>query len=82
MALTRHTDPRGVAYVSTTVRITGPAAIAAAEQLAAQEGQAIAELASRLVLEEVWYCANPGMRDHVRRARAERRLRYLGQAAR
>lgn len=81
-AQTRHTDARGVPYVTATVRITGPAAIAAAEQLAAQERLSLAALASRLVAEEILYCADPGQRQQIRRARAARRRRYLGQAVR
>lgn len=73
---TRHTDARGVPYISIQVRITGEAGIAALENLCAAEGQCPARIASALVCEELWYLAVPGMRDHVRRSRAERRRRY------
>lgn len=74
--LTRHTDARGVTYVNIVIRVTGTAGITALENLCATEGASPARTASALVCEELWYLSVPGMRDHVRRSRAERRHRY------
>jgi hypothetical protein len=74
--LARKRDRRGVPYVEVTVRVTGPASIAALEDLAALGGRSPSAVASALVGEELWYLTARGMRDHVRRARAERRAAY------
>ena len=74
--LTRYKDPRGVPYVTVTIRVTGEAAITAFEELCEQAGVSPPALATELVAEELWYLRVPGMRDHVRRARAERRHQY------
>ena len=74
--LTRRTDARGVPYVQMQIRVTGEATIAILERLCAATATPPAQVASDLVLEELWYLGVPGMRDHVRRTRAERRHRH------
>lgn len=71
--LDRHTDARGMPYITTTVRVTGEAAIAAFERACEVTGQTPATLATELVTEEIRYMSVPRMRAQVRASRAERR---------
>jgi hypothetical protein len=73
LGLTEHTDRRGMPYVKTSARITGPAHIGALAELCRRTGRSPATIAAELVTEELRYLAIPGARDQVRRARAERR---------
>ena len=67
--LTVRADRRGVPYVQTTVRITGPAHLAVLDELACRTGQTAAALCTELVNEELRYTGIPGARDQVRRTR-------------
>jgi hypothetical protein len=69
-------DPRGMPYVTTTVRITGPAHLAILAELCQRTGQTPAALSTELVNEELRYIGIPGARDQVRRTRAARRALY------
>jgi hypothetical protein len=69
-------DPRGMPFVTTTVRVTGPAHLAILAELCRRTGQTPAALCTLLVNEELRYIGIPGARDQVRRTRAERRALY------
>lgn len=73
VTLARRADRRGLPYAEVSVRVTGEAAIALLEQLAAEAGKWPGQLAADLVLEELWYIGTPGMREHVRARRLARR---------